>query len=101
MEYQDYKFEWEEFFTTPLRFAFNSASIDMSRVSDEPDDDLADSITSKLIEKFAHKYSYGRSHLYMVVGDWANQFVRKDLFEKSKALIEKTRKDDKNEKLGL
>lgn len=96
MEYEDYKQEWEDFFTTQMRFAFNSVSIDISRVSDEDAEDLAESLTEHLITNFAHKYSYGRFHLFMVVTDWANQFIRHDLFEKSKALIEKTRKDDKN-----
>lgn len=96
MEYQDYKDEWEAFFTTQMRFAVNSASIDMSRVSDEDAEDIAERIVGKLIDNFAHKRSYGRFHLYMVINDWANQFVKTELFEHSKALIEKTRKDDQN-----
>ena len=96
MEYQDYKFEWEEFFTTQMRFAFNSATIDMSRVSNEEPLDLAEAIVTRLITNFADKNSFGRFHRAMVVNDWADQFVRKDLIEKAIALIEKTRKDDKN-----
>lgn len=98
MEYQDYKQEWEDFFTTQMRFAFNSATIDMSRVSDEEPLDLAEAIVTRLITNFADKNSFGRFHRAMVVNDWADQFVRKDLIDKAIALIEKTRKDDKNEK---
>ena len=96
MEYQDYKQDWEDFFTTQMRFAFNSATIDMSRVSDEEPLDLAEAIVSRLITKFAHKNSFGRYHRYMVVEEWAEQFVHKDLIDRAIALIEKTRKDDKN-----
>ena len=98
MEYQDYKQEWEDFFTTQMRFAFNSATIDMSRVSNEEPLDLAEAIVTRLITNFADKNSFGRFHRAMVVNDWADQFVRKDLIDKAIALIEKTRKDDKNEK---
>ena len=97
MEYQDYKQEWDDFFTTPMRFAFNSATIDMSRVSDEEPLDLAEAIVSRLITNFANKNSFGRFHRAMVVNEWADQFVRKDLIERAIALIEKTRKEDKDE----
>ncbi|MBR5990929.1 MAG: hypothetical protein IK034_03745 [Bacilli bacterium] len=97
MEYQDYKQEWEDFFTTPMRFSFNSATIDMSRVSDEEPLDLAEAIVSRLITNFANRNSFGRFHRAMVVNEWADQFVRKDLIERAIALIEKTRKDDCNE----
>ena len=95
MEYQDYKQEWEDFFTTQMRFAFNSATIDMSRVSDEEPLDLAEAIVSRLITNFANKNSFGRFHRAMVVNEWADQFVRKDLIERAIALIEKTREEAK------
>ena len=98
MEYKDYKDEWEEFFTAQMRFAFNSCSIDLARVSDEDSLVLAESLTEHLITNFAHKNSYGRYHRFIVITNWANEFIRRDILEKSKALIEKTREDDKNEK---
>lgn len=99
MEYNDYKDEWEGFFTTQMRFAFNSASIDMSRVSDEEPLELAEAIVSRLITNFAHKNSFGRYYRFSVINDWADRFMRKDLIDKAIALIEKTRKDDQKEGL--
>ena len=95
MEYQDYKQEWEDFFTTPMRFSFNSASMDLARLSDEDAGELANYLVSKVIDKFAHEMASGRYFKYWVFSDWADQFVREDLFQKSKALIEKSREEDK------
>ena len=99
MEYNDYKDEWEGFFTTQMRFAFNSASIDMSRVSDEEPLELAEAIVSRLITNFAHKNSFGRYYRFSVINDWVDRFMRKDLIDKAISLIEKTRKDDQKEGL--
>ena len=95
MEYQDYKQEWEDFFTTPMRFSFNSASMDLARLSDEEAEDLANYLVGKVIDKFAHELASGRYFKYWVFSDWADAFVRKDLFEKSVALINKSREEDK------
>lgn len=95
MNYEDYKQEWEDFFTTPMRFSFNSASMDLARLSDEDAGELANYLTGKVIDKFAHEMSSGRYFKYWVFSDWADQFVREDLFQKSKALIEKSREEDK------
>ena len=95
MEYQDYKQEWEDFFTTPMRFSFNSASMDLARLSDEDAGELANYLVSKVIDKFAHEMASGRYFKYWVFSDWADQFVREELYQKSKALIEKSREEDK------
>ncbi len=95
MQYEDYKQEWEDFFTTPMRFSFNSASMDLARLSDEDAGDLANYLVSKVIDKFAHEMASGRYFKYWVFSDWADQFVREELYQKSKALIEKSREEDK------
>ena len=95
MNYEDYKQEWEEFFTTPMLFAYNSCAIDIARVSDDDSDDLAHELSQKLIRKFCNGISSGRYYKYYVLDDWANQYVRKDLFDRAKELIEKTRREDK------
>ena len=95
MEYEDYKQEWEDFFTTPMRFSFNSASMDLARLSDEDAGELANYLVSKVIDKFAHEMASGRYFKYWVFSDWADQFVREELFQKSVALIEKSREEDK------
>ena len=95
MQYEDYKQEWEDFFTTPMRFSLNSASMDLARLSDEDAGELANYLASKVIDKFAHEMSSGRYFKYWVFSDWADQFVREELFQKSKALIEKSREEDK------
>lgn len=94
MEYKDYKKEWNEFFDTNKLLAFGSASIDLSRLSCVNSTDLATDLTRKVIEKFAYTLSHGRYYKYFVLSEWANQFVRKDLIDRAKELIEKTRKDD-------
>lgn len=95
MNYEDYKQEWEEFFTTPMRFSFNSASMDLARLSDEDAGELANFLVNKVIDKFAHEMAHGRYFKYWVFSDWADAFVRQELFEKSVALINKSREDDK------
>lgn len=95
MEYEYYKQEWEEFFSTPMRFSFNSASMDLARLSDEDAGELANEIVCKLIDKFAHEMSSGIYFKYWAFSDWADEFVREDLYKKSKALIEKSREEDK------
>ena len=95
MNYEDYKQEWEDFFTTPMRFSFNSASMDLARLSDEDAGDLANYLVSKVIDKFAHEMASGRYFKYWVFSDWADQFVREELYQKSVALIEKSREEDK------
>ena len=95
MNYEDYKQEWEDFFTTPMRFSFNSASMDLARLSDEDAGELANYLVSKVIDKFAHEMASGRYFKYWVFSDWADQFVREELFQKSVALIEKSREEDK------
>ena len=95
MNYEDYKQEWEDFFTTPMRFSFNSASMDLARLSDEHAGDLANYLVSKVIDKFAHEMASGRYFKYWVFSDWADQFVREELYQKSVALIEKSREEDK------
>lgn len=94
MRYEDYKKEWETFYDGQLRLAFGSASIDLSRLSCVNSTDLATDITRKVLEKFAYTLSHGRYYKYFVLSEWANQFVRKDLIDRAKELIEKTRKDD-------
>lgn len=95
MQYEDYKQEWEDFFTTPMRFSFNSASMDLACLSDEDAGELANYLVSKVIDKFAHEMSSGRYFKYWVFSDWADQFVREELYQKSVALIEKSREEDK------
>ncbi len=94
MKYEDYKKDWELFYDEHIRLSFGSASIDLARLSCLPADDLANDLTRKTIEKFVYGISQGRYYKYFVVSDWANQFVRNDLFKKSKDLIERTRKDN-------
>ncbi len=96
MNYEDYKEEWEDFFTSPMRYSLNSASMDLARLSDDDAEDLANYLVGKVIEKFAHEMSSGRYFKYFVFSDWAVAFVRKDLFEKSVALINRSREEDKN-----
>lgn len=96
MNYEDYKEEWEDFFTSPMRYSLNSASMDLARLSDDDAEDLANYLVGKVIEKFAHESSSGRYFKYFVFSDWADAFVRKDLFEKSVALINRSREEDKN-----
>ena len=95
MNYEDYKDEWEDFFSTPMRFSFNSCAMDIARISDQDAEDLAESLTEHLISNFAHKNSRGRFHIFSNFSNWATQFVRKELFDKSVALIEKSREEDK------
>ena len=95
MNYEDYKQEWEEFFTTPMRFSFNSCSMDLARISDQEAEDLAEALTKHLISNFAHKNSRGRFHIFSNLSNWATQYVRKELCDKCVALIEKSRKEDK------
>lgn len=95
MNYEDYKQEWEDFFTTPMRFSFNSASMDLARLSDEDAGELANYLVSKVIDKFAHALASGRYFKYWVYSDWADEFVRKELFDQSVALINKSREEDK------
>lgn len=94
MNYNDYKKEWETFYDSQMRLAFGSASIDLSRLSCVNSTDLATDLTRKVLEKFAYTLSHGRYYKYFVLSEWANQFVRKDLIDRAKELIEKTRKDD-------
>lgn len=93
MRYEDYKKEWEEFYDMTKRFAVSSVSIDLAKLSCINADDLANDLVRKIIEKFAYTFSHGRYYKYFVMTDWANQFVRNDIFTRSKELIEKTRKD--------
>ena len=95
MEYKDYKDEWEDFFSTPMRFSFNSCSMDLARISDQDAEDLAESLTEHLISNFAHKNSRGRFHIFSNLSNWATQYVRKELFDKCVALINKSREEDK------
>ena len=94
MKYEDYKKDWDLFYDERMRLAFGSASIDLSRLSCLPADDLANDLAKKTVEKFVYELSHGRYYKYFVVSEWANLFVRNDLFKKSKELIEMTRKDD-------
>ena len=94
MRYEDYKKDWENFYDEHKRLAFLSASIDLSRLSCVNPTDLATDLTRKVIEKFSYTLSHGRYYKYFVLSEWANQFVRKDLVDRAKELIEKTRKDD-------
>ena len=96
MNYEDYKEEWDDFFTSPMRYSLNSASMDLARLSDDDAEDLANYLVGKVIEKFAHELSSGRYFKYFVFSDWADAFVKKDLFEKSVALINRSREEDKN-----
>lgn len=93
MEYKDYKKEWEDFYDMTKRFALSSVSIDLAKLSCINATDLATDLARKIIENFAYTLSHGRYYKYFVLSEWANQFVRKDLIDKSKELIEKTRKD--------
>lgn len=95
MNYEDYRQEWEDFFTSPMSFSLNSASMDIARLSDDDAEDLANYLVGKVIDKFAHELSAGRYFKYFVFSDWADAFVRKVLFEKSVALINRSREEDK------
>ena len=95
MQYEDYKQEWEEFFSTPMRFSFNSASMDLGRLSDEDPEDIAHVLVQKVITKFCNGMSSGRYYKYFVIDNWCQQFVRQELFDKCVALIKKSREEDK------
>lgn len=94
MEYKDYKKEWDGFFDETKRLALGSASIDLARLSCINAGDLATDLVRKIIENFAYTVSNGRYYKYFVLTEWANRFVRSELFKRSMSLIEKTRKDD-------
>ena len=96
MEYRDYKDEWENFFSSPMRVSFNSASMDLGRLSDEDPEDIAHVLVQKVITKFCNGLSSGRYYKYFVIDSWCQQYVRQELFNKCIELIKKEREGKKN-----